>query len=46
MQIQIKDISRNGEVVVRNHTWQKKVERQLSQITERINQINTDLRSI
>lgn len=46
MQIQIKDNSRNGEVVVRNLNAQRKVERQLNEILARIREINEQLRSI
>lgn len=46
MRIQIKDNSRNGEVVVRNFNAQIKVERQLNEILERIRQTNNELRSI
>lgn len=46
MRIQIKDNSRNGEVVVRNFNAQRKVERQLNEILERIRQTNNELRSI
>ena len=46
MRIQINDNSRNGEVVVRNFNAQRKVERQLNEILERIRQTNNELRSI
>lgn len=46
MRIQINDTSRNGEVVVRNFNAQRKVERQLNEILERIRQTNNELRSI
>lgn len=46
MRIQINDNSRNGEVVVRNFNAQRRVERQLNEILERIRQTNNELRSI
>lgn len=46
MQIQIKDNSRNGEVIVRNFNAQRKVERQLNEILARIRETNEKLRSI
>ena len=46
MRIQITDNSRNGEVVIRNFNAQRKVERQLNEILERIRQTNNELRSI
>ena len=46
MQIQIKDKSRNGEVIVRNFNAQRKVERQLNEILARIRETNEQLRSI
>ena len=46
MRIQINDNSRNGEVVIRNFNAQRKVERQLNEILERIRQTNNELRSI
>ena len=46
MQIQIKDNSRNGEVIVRNFNAQHKVERQLNEILEKIRETNEQLRSI
>lgn len=46
MQIQIKDNSRNGEVIVRNFNAQRKVERQLNEILAIIRETNEQLRSI
>ena len=46
MQIQIKDNSRNGKVVVRNFNAQRKVERQLNEILAKIRETNEQLRSI
>lgn len=46
MRIQINDNSRNGEVIVRNFNAQRKVERQLNEILERIRQTNNELRNI
>ena len=46
MKIQVKDNSRNGEVVIRNFNAQRKVERQLNEILARIRETNKELRSI
>lgn len=44
MQIQVKDNSRNGEVVVRNFNTQRKVERQLNEILARIRETKNEMR--
>lgn len=46
MQIQVKDNSINGKVIVRNLNAQRKVERQLNEILARIKKTNEELRSI
>jgi len=46
MKIQVQDKSRNGEVIVRNFNSQRRVEKQLDQILERIKNINNELRSV
>lgn len=46
MKIQVKDISRNGEVVIRNYTYQRRVERQLNDILALIEETKEQLRSI
>ena len=46
MQIQVKDNSRNGKIIVRNLNAQRKVERQLNEILARIKKTNEELRSI
>lgn len=46
MQIQVKDNSRNGKIIVRNLNAQRKVERQLNEILARIRETNEELRSI
>ena len=46
MKILIKDKSRNGMVLVRNYTAQRKVERQLDEIIAQIKETNEILRKM
>lgn len=46
MQIQVKDKSINGRVIIKNLNAQRKVENQLNKILQLIKETNEELRSI